>query len=240
MFHVCDVVPLVPMEHLDISLPLVAAGLTPGFSQLFLAGIIDNDLSPFTHFGTPVALKQTAHGTGIMLVDPKVQPPFEFFVPQGIDSHVTLFKEIPRLLGDMVVKAHAMPTYIGMIGSVLQQWACGYMDHESQSRDPLNIAHLEAQIRDLQKLQEKLMLESMRQGSFAVADATRTASSRISPQQEQQTASAALAALSSQKLELETVLFHMKNPDFIARHIAGPIFNAHVHREIRYHANVKW
>jgi hypothetical protein len=48
-----------------------------------------------------------------------------------------------------------------------------------------------------------------------------------------------LKALLSQKGEMETLLLRLKAPKAIAQFIAGDQFNAHVHREIEYQAQLK-
>jgi pimeloyl-ACP methyl ester carboxylesterase len=264
LFNVCDVVPLVPTKRTNILLPLLITSASAVNPIAFIASLATYDLSPFTHFGVPVALKKTKLG-GVMLIDPKEPPPFELYSSRPGDNYKTKWselarhsvaaasaaqsavyqaldveaKELFRILGDAIVGSHEMPTYLDIIGSVLRQWAKVYINDENLSHDPANAKHLEERIKGLQETQDQLMLDSLKEEGIAQPDATATAATPMTMDNKKQSAQAALNAMLSQKAEMETLLLRLKNPKAIASLIAGDQFNAHVHREIEFQAGLK-
>jgi hypothetical protein len=265
LFNVCDVVPLVPTKRTNILLPLLITSASTINPIAFIASSLNTyDLSPFTHFGVPIALKKATNG-GVMLINPKEPPPFELYSSRAGDNFKTKWselakhsiaaasaaqhavyqaldveaKELFRILGDAVVGAHQMPTYLDIIGSVLRQWAKVYVNNENLSHDPANAKHLEERIKGLEETQNQLMLDSMREEGIAHPDATATAATHMTMNNKKQAAHAALNAMLSQKAEMESQLSRLKEPKAIARLIAGEQFNAHVHREIEFHAELK-
>jgi hypothetical protein len=262
LFNVCDVVPMVPTKHTNIALPILINSMTSLVPLAYINYHPTIDLSPFTHFGVPVALKKTTHGD-VMLINPKEPPPFEFYSSKASDDYKVKWKKLASLalgaaqsvsspvylafdtsvkdlfstLGEAIIGAHEMPTYIGIIGSVLRQWAKAYVSDEHLSHDPANAKHLEERIKGLEETQDQLMLDSMREEGVAPSDATSTSASRMTMADKKQTATAALNAMLSQKAEMESQLLMLKNPKALARLIAGEQFNAHVHREIEFQAS---
>jgi hypothetical protein len=222
------------------------------------------DLSPFTHFGVPVALKKTTHG-GVMLVNPKTPLPFEFYSNNPSDDYKVKWtklaaltaasmpvlsnpvflaiyappKDLFKILGEAIIGAHEMPTYIDIIGSVLRQWAKVYVNGALLSHDPSNAKHLEERIKGLQETQDQLMLDSLKEQGVQPPDATSTPGSRMTIAEKKRTAQEALDAMLSQKAEMEAQLSILNNPKAIAAFIAGKEYNAHVHREIEFQAKVK-
>jgi hypothetical protein len=264
LFNVCDVVPLVPTKRTNILLPLLITSVSSINPIAFIASLGNYDISPFTHFGAPIALKKTTAG-GVMLINPKDPPPFELYSTRPGDNYKTKWnelarhsvaaasaaktavyqaldieaKELFRILGDAVVGAHIMPTYLDIIGSVLRQWAKVYINDEHLAHDPGNAQHLEARIKGLEETQNQLMLDSLREEGIARPDATATTATPMTMDNKKQSAQAALNAMLSQKAEMETLLLRLKYPKAIASLIAGGQFNAHVHREIEYQAQLK-
>lgn len=264
LFNVCDVVPLVPTKHTNIALPLLITAMSTPFPVAYIASLSLYDLSPFTHFGVPVALKKTKSG-GVMLVDPKVPPPFELFSSREGDDYKTKWTELAgrtiatasalpnlvflalsiksnelfRILGDAIVTAHIMPTYLDIIGPVLRQWAKAYVDSEQLSRDPANAKHLEERIQALQETENKLMMENMREEAIAPPDATSTASTPMTTADKIKITRETLTAMQSQKTEMEASLLRLKNPEALARFICGEKITAPIKKEIDYHAALK-
>jgi hypothetical protein len=148
-------------------------------------------------------------------------------------------KELFRILGDAIVGAHEMPTYLNIIGSVLRQWAKVYVNNENLSHDPANAKHLEERIKGLEETQNQLMLDSIREEGIVHPDATATAATYMTMNNKKQAAHVALNAMLSQKAEMESQLSRLKEPKAIARFIAGEQFNAHVHREIEFQSELK-
>ncbi len=264
LFNVCDVVPMVPTKHTDIVLPILINSMSSICPIAFINFHPTIDLSPFTHFGVPVALKKTTHG-GVMLVNPKTPPPFEFYSNNPSDDYkvkwtklaaltaasvpvltnpvyLTIYappKDLFKTLGEAIIGAHEMPTYIDIIGSVLRQWAKVYIDSDLLSHDPSNAKHLEERIKGLQETQDQLMLDSLKEQAVQPSDATSTPGSRMTVAEKKRTAQEALDAMLSQKAEMEAQLSLLNNPKAIAALIAGREYNAHVHREIEFQAQVK-
>ena len=264
LFNVCDVVPMVPTKRTNFFLPLLITSASTIAPIGFIAGLATYDLSPFTHFGVPVALKKTKLG-GVMLINPRESPPFELYSSRPGDNYKTKWselakhsiaaaaaaqsavyqaldveaKELFRILGDAIVGSHEMPTYIDIIGSVLRQWAKVYVNDENLSHDPANAKHLEERIKGLRETQDQLVLDSLKEEGIARPDATATTATPMTMDNKKQSAQAALNAMLSQKAEMETLLLRLKNPKAIASLIAGDQFNAHVHREIEFQAGLK-
>jgi len=264
LFNVCDVVPMVPTEHTDIVLPLIITGMNATNPIAFIKFPPNFAVSPFKHFGVPIALKKTKQG-GVMLIDPKDPPPFEFYSNKAIDDYKVKWtklaglslgatpsvsnpiflafnpsvKELFKTLGDAIIGAHEMPTYVDIIGSVLRQWAKVYVSDDNLSHDPGNAKHLDERIKGLEEMQNQLMVESLTEEGRQQPDATTAPGARMTNDDKAKSAQAALNALLSQKGEMETLLLRLKEPKAIASLIAGEQFNAHVHREIEFQAQLK-
>ena len=233
-----DIVPLFPPPGADIRYTMYPAALPLGGVAGLVMVSADYDGRPYMHFGKTVLLKKTGTDTASLVVDPPDDTPlFELALGDYTDWWSLTGVGLIAAAGKMIVGEHEMPNYLALLGMELKRAAGLYMEAEQAGREQAGLERLDLYVQQLKREEQRLILESYLQQGVMRPDATAVRTGpRISAayRQKEGFAREALAVLQSRRTALERLQAHARNPDSLARYIAGRAMDGYLYREIRF------